>query len=293
MIEGSMVALVTPFKNGKVDREALRGLVEFQIENGTDVIVPCGTTGESATLTHEEHEFVIEYVVEVVDGRVKVLAGAGSNNTREAIRLSKHAERVGADGVLLITPYYNKPTQEGLFQHYKAISEEISIPIVVYNVPSRTGIDLLPETVARLSELGNIVGIKEATGSMKRASEIISLCGDRMAVISGDDFTYFPLLSLGGKGVISVAANVVPKDMAAIWDLTREGRWDEARDIHYRLFPLFKSLFLETNPIPVKAALSMMGKIEDEIRLPLTRLSSKNREVLRSVLTDLGILGGK
>ncbi len=291
MIEGSMVALVTPFKDGAVDREALKGLVEFHIENGTDVIVPCGTTGESATLTHDEHEFVVEYVVEVAAGRVKILAGAGSNSTKEAIRLSKHAERVGADGVLLITPYYNKPTQEGLYQHYKAISEEISIPIVVYNVPSRTGIDILPETVARLSELGNIVGIKEATGSMRRASEIISLCGDKIAVISGDDFTYFPLLSVGGKGVISVAANVVPDKMARIWDLTREGRWDEARRIHYELFPLFKALFLETNPIPVKAALSMMGMIEDEIRLPLTRLSESNRKTLSSVLKDLGLIG--
>ncbi len=290
MFEGSMVALVTPFKNGEIDREAVKKLVEFHIENGTSVIVPCGTTGESATLSHEEHEFMVEYVVELVAGRVKVLAGAGSNSTREAIRLSKHAEKVGADGVLLITPYYNKPTQDGLYQHYKTISEEISIPIVVYNVPSRTGVDLLPETVARLCELGNIVGVKEATGSLRRASEIISLCGDKIAVISGDDFTYFPLLAVGGKGVISVAANVVPKEMSEIWRLTREGRWEEARKIHYRLFPLFRAMFFETNPIPVKAALSEMGMIEDEIRLPLTKLSPQNRKKLVSILRDLGII---
>ena len=292
MFEGSMVALVTPFKNGEIDRDAVKRLVEFHIENGTSVIVPCGTTGESATLSHEEHEFLIEYVVDLVGKRIKVLAGAGSNSTREAIRLAKHAEKVGADGVLLITPYYNKPTQEGLYQHYKAISQEISIPIVVYNVPSRTGVDLLPETVARLSELGNIVGIKEATGSMKRVSEIISLCGDKIAVISGDDSTYFPLLALGGKGVISVAANVVPRKMAEIWRLTREGKWEEARSLHYKLFPLFQALFYETNPIPVKAALSMMGYIEEELRLPLVRMSEKNRERLKEVLQKLGLIKG-
>lgn len=290
MFKGAIVAIVTPLKNGEVDEEALRGLVEFQIENGTDGIVPCGTTGESATLSHEEHDRVIEIVIDAVNKRVPVIAGTGSNNTKEAIRLTKHAHEVGADGALMVTPYYNRPTQEGLYQHYKKVAEEVPIPIILYNVPSRTGTNLLPETNARLSKISNIVGVKEATADLKQITKIIELCDDDFAVISGDDFTVFPILAVGGRGVISVTSNVAPADMAGLIDAFEAGDMKKAKELHYKMRPLMDALFFETNPVPSKAALAMMGKIEYELRLPLCRMSDANYERLRKVVSDYGLI---
>jgi 4-hydroxy-tetrahydrodipicolinate synthase len=290
MFKGSMVAIVTPFRNGKVDEKAMGDLIEFQIKSGTDAIIPCGTTGESATLDYDEHYRVIEFTIEVVNKRVPVIAGTGANSTDETIMMTKKAKGFRTDGVLLVTPYYNKPTQEGLYQHYRKVAEEVDIPIVLYNVPGRTGVNMLPPTVARLSEIKNIVAIKEATGDMKQVSELIRLCGDRIIVLSGDDFTTFPLLSLGGKGVISVTANVAPSDVAGMIDAFLNGKIDEARTFHYKLEPLNQAMFLETNPIPVKTALGMMGKCSDELRLPLCPMSDTNKEKLRKVLKDYGLL---
>ncbi|MEA1971507.1 MAG: 4-hydroxy-tetrahydrodipicolinate synthase, partial [Thermodesulfobacteriota bacterium] len=233
MFRGSIVAIVTPFKDGKVDEEALRELIEFQIKSGTDGIVPCGTTGESATLSHEEHDRVIEITVDTVKKRVPVIAGTGSNSTIEAIRLTRHAYEAGVDGTLLVTPYYNKPTQEGLYQHYKAVAEAVPVPIVLYNVPGRTGINLLPETDARLSKISNIAGIKEASGDLKQISKIVKLCSDEFFVLSGDDFTVLPILAVGGRGVISVVSNIIPEDMAAMIDAFDEGSLDKAKEFHY------------------------------------------------------------
>jgi len=290
MFRGAIVAIVTPFKDGMVDEEALRELIEFQIEGGTDGIVPCGTTGESATLSHEEHDRVVEITVDAVKKRIPVIAGAGSNSTKEAIRLAEHAYKVGADGTLLVTPYYNKPTQEGLYQHYKAVAEAVPVPIIPYNVPSRTGVNLLPETDARLSKISNIVGIKEATGDLKQISRVVELCGDDFAVLSGDDFTVLPILAVGGKGVISVISNVVPEDMAAMIDAFDAGDLEKARELHYRMSPIMEGCFLETNPIPVKTALAMMGKIGDEMRLPLYKMSDPNYQKLKKIMTDYGLI---
>lgn len=290
MIKGSIVAIVTPFKNGKVDEKALGNLIEWHIAQGTAAIVPCGTTGESATLDYDEHYRVIEFTIEVVNKRVPVIAGTGANSTDETIMITEKARKYGADAVLLVTPYYNKPTQEGLYRHYKAVAETVDIPVVLYNVPGRTGVNMLPGTVARLAEVKNIVAIKEATGDMKQVSEIIRLCGDRITVISGDDFTTLPLLALGGKGVISVSANVAPKDVSEMCACWEKGLYEEARKIHYRLEPLNQAMFIETNPIPVKTALAMMGKIQEEFRLPLCEMSSANKEKLRKVLEDLKLI---
>ncbi len=291
MFTGAFVAIVTPFKDGRVDETALRDLVEFQIANGSHGIVPCGTTGESATLGFKEHERVVEVVVEQVNGRVPVVAGTGSNNTAEAIRLTRHAKECGANGALMISPYYNKPTQEGLYRHFKAVAESVDIPIIVYNIPGRTAVNMEPETIARLAEIPNIVGVKEATGSMKQITDIIRLCGDDFTVLSGEDHITFPLLAVGGKGVISVVSNVAPKDMADLCTLYLEGKVREARDLYYRLLPLCHALFYETNPAPVKAALKMMGKIpSDEVRLPLVPMQPANRERLRKVVEDYGLI---
>ncbi len=290
MIKGSIVAIVTPFKNGKVDEKALGNLIEWHIAQGTAAIVPCGTTGESATLDYDEHYRVIEFTIEVVNKRVPVIAGTGANSTDETIMITEKARKYGADAVLLVTPYYNKPTQEGLYRHYKAVAEAVDIPIVLYNVPGRTGVNMLPGTVARLAEVKNIVAIKEATGDMKQVSEIIRLCGDRITVISGDDFTTLPLLALGGKGVISVSANVAPKDVSEMCACWEKGLYEEARKIHYRLEPLNQAMFIETNPIPVKTALAMMGKIQEEFRLPLCEMSPSNKEKLKKVLEDLKLI---
>lgn len=290
MFTGSLVAIVTPFKNGEVDEKVLRDLIEFHIENGTNGIVPCGTTGESATLSHKEHKRVIEITIDAVKKRISVVAGTGSNSTEEAVRLTSHAKDAGADGVLMITPYYNKPTQEGLYQHFKRVSTEVDIPIFLYNVPSRTGVNMLPETVARLSKIDNIVGIKEASGSLQQISDVIGLCDYRFTLLSGDDFIVLPILSVGGKGVISVIANVAPRDMSELIRAFNEGNLKKAQELHYKLRPLNEAMFYETNPIPVKKALALMNKIEDEIRLPLLSLSEKNTERLKGVLKDYRLL---
>lgn len=289
-IKGAIVAIVTPFKDGKVDEKALAELIEFQISNGTDGIVPCGTTGESATLSYEEHEFVVEFTVKQVKGRVPVIAGTGSNSTDEAIGLTKHAKKVGADAALIITPYYNKPTQEGMYRHFKAIADEVDIPIILYNVPGRTGVNLLPETVARLSKIKNIVGIKEASGSLQQVSDIIRLTGSDFIVLSGDDFIVLPLLAVGGKGVISVVSNVAPADMAGLCDAFFAGDLRKARELHYKLLPLCHAMFIETNPIPVKTALGLMGKINPELRLPLCSMSESNLNKLKQIMKDYGLI---
>ena len=291
MFGGAIVAIVTPFRKGKVDEEALRRLIEEQIAGGTDGIAPCGTTGESTTLSHEEHDRVIEITVEAVKKRVPVIAGTGSNSTAEAIRLTKHAWKAGADAALIVCPYYNRPTQEGLYLHYRAIAEEVPIPIIIYNIPGRTGTNMLTETLARLAEIPNIVGVKEASGSLKQMSDVIRLCGPDFCVLSGDDIFTLGLLAIGGKGVISVISNVVPQDMAAMVDAFAAGDLSKARSLHHRISPLIDALFIETNPIPVKAALAMMGKIAYELRLPLCRLAEKNEAALKKVMQDYGLIG--
>ena len=290
MFHGAIVATVTPFRNGKVDAAGLRRLVEFQIRNGTDGIVPCGTTGESATLAYEEHERVIDLVIEAADGRVPVIAGTGSNNTKEAIALTRYARKAGADAALVITPYYNKPTQKGLIAHFTAVAEAVDIPIILYNVPGRTGVNMTAETVARLAEVKNIVGVKEASGNLAQICDILHMTPKTFCVLSGDDGLYFPMLALGAKGVISVVSNVAPKEMADLYDAFALGELALARDIHFRLWPLMQALFIETNPIPAKTALAMMGKIREEFRLPLCPMSDGNRKALAKVLSGLKIL---
>jgi 4-hydroxy-tetrahydrodipicolinate synthase len=292
MFTGVITALVTPFRNGAVDEEALRRLVDEQIAAGVDGLVPVGTTGESPTLDHEEHLRVVQIVIEQTRKRVPVIAGTGGNSTREAIDLSRQAKELGADGMLQVTPYYNKPTQDGLYRHFKAIIEAAPLPTIVYNVPSRTACDLLPDTVARLCDIPQLVGIKEATGNLQRASQILTKVGDRLVVLSGDDATALPLFAVGARGVISVVSNAAPAEFSALWDTFAAGDWLEARSIHNRLFPLLEGLFVETNPIPVKAALAMMGKISDEIRPPLYPLQGANREKVRKILVDLQLLAG-
>jgi len=290
MFRGAIVAIVTPFKNGKVDEAALRKLVEFQIKNGTDGIVPCGTTGESSTLSHEEHDRVIEVVIDAVKKRVPVIAGTGSNSTAEAIRLTRHAYKAGADGALMVCPYYNRPTQEGLYQHYKAVAEAVPIPIIVYNIPGRTGVNINPDTLARLAKIKNIVGVKEASGSIKQISDVIHLCGPKFDVLSGDDLFTLPLMAMGGHGVISVISNVAPADMAAMVDAFAAGDLKKARTLHYKMTPLIDALFVETNPTPVKAALAMMKKISYEVRLPLYKLSDANYEKLKKIVVSYGLM---
>ncbi len=290
MFKGAIVATVTPFKRGRVNYPALRKLIRRQISMGTDGVVPCGTTGESATLSYEEHKRVVEETVKVVRGRVPVIAGTGSNNTKEALMLTKHAKSVGADGALVITPYYNKPTQEGLYLHFREIATAVDIPIIVYNVPSRTGVNILPETVIRLSRIPNIVGIKEASGSLAQTCEIIQGTPADFALLSGDDFLFYPMLCVGAKGVISVTSNVVPDRMARMYDLFAEGDREGAKKIHYSLMPLYKALFIETNPIPAKTALGMMGIIDPELRLPLSGISAAGKKALRKVLKSSGLL---
>jgi 4-hydroxy-tetrahydrodipicolinate synthase len=287
MFTGSLVALVTPFRDGKVDLEKLEELVELHVESGTNGLVPCGTTGESATLSHEEHELVISTVVKVADGRIPVLAGTGSNSTAEAIRLTRYAQEAGADGALLITPYYNKPTQRGLFAHFEAVAEATDIPIVLYNVPSRTGVNMLPQTVIECSKLRGVVGIKEASGNIDQTVEILRGC--ELTVLSGDDSLTLSLMAVGAKGVISVAANVVPEMMVDLVDLAAAGDFAGAKEMHFRLYPLFKALFVETNPIPVKAAMAMAGRIGPEVRLPLSTMDPAHTPMLEKILADLRI----
>jgi 4-hydroxy-tetrahydrodipicolinate synthase len=285
-----MVALVTPFKDGKVDWKSLEALVEFHLDNGTKAIVPCGTTGESATLTHQEHDEVIKAVVKAVNKRVPVIAGTGSNSTDEGIRLTQEAEKSGADGALMISPYYNRPTQEGIYQHYKKVASTVGIPIIVYNIPGRTGSKIEPETLARLSEIKNIAGVKEATGSVDQAIDVIRLCGDRLAVYSGEDTLTFSLMALGGKGVISTVANIAPKPMAELAEACLNGNWEKGRDLQFKLIPLIHAVFLETNPIPIKTALALMGRCTGELRLPLTPMSEGTLNKLKGAMSDFGLL---
>lgn len=287
MFNGAIVATITPFLNGKLDRKGLRKLVEFQIRNGTDGIVPCGTTGESATLSFDEHEAVIDTVIEAAAGRVPVIAGTGSNNTKEAITLTRYAKKAGADAALVITPYYNKPTQEGLFLHFRAVADAVDIPIILYNVPGRTGVNMAAETVARLAEVKNIVGVKEASGNLAQVCDIIRMTPRKFCLLSGDDGIFFPMMALGAKGVISVTSNVAPRAMADLYDAFVLGELSRAREIHYRLWPLFHVLFIETNPIPAKTGLAMMKMIREEFRLPLCPMSDANRKKLAKVLSDL------
>lgn len=287
MFQGAIVATVTPFRNGKLDVTALKKLVKFQIENGTDGIVPCGTTGESATLSFDEHERVIDTVIQAAGGKVPVIAGTGSNNTREAIRLTRYAKKAGANGALVITPYYNKPTQEGLYRHFRAVAEAADIPLILYNVPGRTGVNMTAATVARLAEVPNVAGVKEASGDLNQVCDILRATPKSFSVLSGDDFLFFPMMALGAKGVISVTSNVAPRAMAELYDAYVIGEISRAREIHYRLWPLFRGCFLETNPIPAKTALAMMGRIREEFRLPLCPMGDANRKALAQVLSDL------
>jgi 4-hydroxy-tetrahydrodipicolinate synthase len=290
VFEGVLTALVTPFSNGAVDERALHQLVEHQIGAGVDGLVPCGSTGESATLSHAEHRRVVEVVVAATRGRVPVLAGTGSNNTAEAIDLTRHAKEAGADGALLISPYYNRPTQQGIIEHYARVARETSFPLVIYNIPSRTAANILPETMARLADVEQIVGVKEASGDMNQIAQVIARCPEDFTVLSGNDGETLPLLAIGGRGVISTTANVAPQEMVGLVRAFRAGDLARAREMHYRLLPLFDILFCETNPIPVKAALALRGTISEELRLPLTPLTERNRERIQVVLKEFGLL---
>ena len=288
---GAFVAIVTPFIDGKLDEQGLQDLIEFQIAGGTHGIVPCGTTGESATMSHAEHHRVVELTIKTVAGRVPVLAGTGSNSTSESIELTRAAKEAGADGALMITPYYNKPSQEGLYQHFKAVAEAVDIPIILYNVPSRTAVNMLPETVARCAAIPNIVGVKEATADLNQISQVIRLCPKDFAVMSGDDFTSMPTVMIGGTGVISVTSNVAPRDMAAMMDAALAGDLATAKELHYKLLPLMQAMFIDTNPVPAKTSLAMMGKIKSGLpRLPLYKMNEANEEKLKKVLAAYGLV---
>jgi len=318
MFKGSIVAIVTPFsasaqgrcvsgakgarlpdgqgsasggRKSVVDEKKLRELIEFQIKNGSSGIVPCGTTGESATLSFEEHVHVIEITVEQVKKRIPVIAGTGSNSTEEAIMLTKHAAKAGADASLQVSPYYNRPTQKGLYEHFKAVAESVEIPIILYNIASRTGVNIEPETIARLaSDCKNIVGVKEASGNLDQMSHIKQLCGPSFDLISGDDSFTLPVLSIGGTGIISVVANIVPRDVANLVAEFEKGNLKKAQEIHYKLLPLIKAVFLETNPIPVKTAMGLMGMCEPDLRLPMCAMGQENLEKLKKALKDYGLL---
>ena len=287
---GSFVALVTPFRNGKVDEATLRELVEMHATSGTDGLVPCGTTGESPTLSHDEHKRVVEVVVEAARKRMKILAGTGSNSTSEAVELTKHAEKAGADGALVVNPYYNKPTQEGLYRHFRSVAEAVTFPIVVYNIQSRTAVNIETHTMVRLvKDVKNINGVKEASGSLDQMSQVIAACGPGFSVLSGDDNLTLPLMAIGGHGVISVIANLLPRETADMVHAALENDIKRARELHYRLFPMARAAFLETNPIPIKEAMAMAGMLEPEFRLPMCRMSDANRETLRGIIRQYGL----
>lgn len=290
MFTGSGVALITPFKDGAIDEAAFSRHIEEQITAGTDFLVPCGTTGESATLSHEEHDRVVEMTVSLAAKRVKVLAGAGSNSTAEAIRLTQHAKKAGADGVLHINPYYNKPTQEGLFRHFEAVAAAVDIPVILYNIPGRTGVNMSPETMARLAKIDTIIGVKEASGSLVQVSDIIAACPEGFLVHSGEDALTFPMLTLGAQGAISVTANVLPQKCAAMFRAAEAGEWERAKKIHYELAEMNRVLFVETNPAPVKAALHLLKKIGPDLRLPLVSVTSEHLQEIRSVLQSYDLL---
>ncbi|MDQ5817350.1 MAG: 4-hydroxy-tetrahydrodipicolinate synthase [Actinomycetota bacterium] len=286
MFSGTFTALITPFKNGEVDVEALEGLVEFQIEHGVGGLVPCGTTGETPALSEEEDRVVVETVVRVAAGRVPVVAGTGSNSTDMAIKYTKMAQEVGADGSLQVAPYYNKPTQEGLFRHFATIAESTDLPLILYNIPGRTSVTISAETMARLAEIPNVVGVKDSTLSMNMISDIKSGCGEEFDILSGDDPMTLPLIALGGVGVISVASNVAPGAVSDMVGALLEGDWERGRELHYELLPLFRALFVETNPIPVKTAASLLGLCSDEMRLPMIPLSGENLRTLQRVMEE-------
>ncbi len=289
--KGAFVAIVTPFTDGKIDEQELIDLIEFQIAGGTHGIVACGTTGESATMSHEEHHRVVELTIKTVNGRVPVVAGSGSNSTSESIALTGHAKEAGADGALVITPYYNKPSQEGLYRHFKAVAEAVDIPIILYNVPSRTGVNMLPATVARCARIPNIVGIKEATGDLNQVSEVIRLCPDDFTVLSGDDFTALATVAIGGKGVISVTSNVAPADMAGMMEAALADDMAKARELHYKLFPLIQAMFIDTNPVPAKTTLALMGKIKGaNPRMPICEMSAETVEKMKQVISAYGLI---
>ncbi len=289
--QGSIVAMVTPFRNGTIDEPKVKELVELHVKSGTDGIVPCGTTGESPTLSHDEHHHMVELTVAAAAGRIAIIAGTGSNSTAEAIALTKHAERAGANGALVVNPYYNKPTQEGLYRHFRAVAEATALPILVYNIQGRTAVNIETDTMARLvRDCPTIVGVKEASGSLDQMSQVILACGPDFAVISGDDNITLPLLAIGGRGVISVIANIVPRETSEMVHAALDGDWKRARELHYKLFPLARAAFLETNPIPIKEAMAMAGMVEPEFRLPMCRMGDANREKLRAILTTYGLV---
>ena len=290
MFKGMLTALVTPFRNGGVDTRALGDLVEAQIAGGACGLVPCGSTGESATLTHEEHLEVVRHVVRVARGRIPVIAGTGSNSTAEAVRLTRGAEEAGANGALLISPYYNRPTQDGIYRHYAAVAEATKLPLIVYNIPGRTASNITPDTLARLARVPNIVGVKEATGSLAQVIETIAAVGPDFAVYAGDDILTLPILAAGGRGAISVAGNLVPREFAELCDAVLGGDLERGRRLNYRLLPLIRVMGLEVNPIPVKTALAMMGRCADEFRLPLTQATSATRAALEPVLREYGLV---
>jgi 4-hydroxy-tetrahydrodipicolinate synthase len=289
--QGSIVAMVTPFRNGRIDEPKVKELVEMHVKNGTDAIVPCGTTGESPTLSHDEHRKMVELTIAAAAGRIPVIAGTGSNSTAEAIDLTKHAERAGASGALVVNPYYNKPTQEGLYQHFRAVADATALPIIVYNIQGRTAVNVETDTMARLArDCRTIVGVKEASGSLDQMSQVILACGPDFSVLSGDDNVTLPLLAIGGRGVISVIANIVPRETSEMVHAALDGDWKRAREQHYRLFPLARAAFLETNPIPIKEAMAMAGIIEPEFRLPMCRMGEANRAKLAAILKTYGLV---
>lgn len=290
MFSGAISAMITPFRDGEVDEPALREYAEWQIQSGIDALFPCGSTGESATLTHAEQDRVIRVIVEQARKRVPVIAGTGSNSTAEAIRLTSAAREAGADAAVLISPYYNKPTQDGIFRHYRMIATTVDLPIFVYNIPGRTASNIAPETFARLCEVKNVVGVKEASGSMDQTSDIRRLCGDRLTIFSGDDSLTLPLMSLGAKGVMSVLSNVMPRETHEQCATALAGDYNRSRDIHYKLLPLVRALFTETNPIPVKQALAFMGKCSPELRMPLTTMTPGAAEKLKAVMKELRLI---
>jgi len=289
--QGSLVAMVTPFRDGQVDEAKLVELVEFHVKNGTDGLVPCGTTGESPTLSHEEHKRVVEIVVKAAAGRIPVVAGTGSNSTAEAVDMTVHAAKVGATGALLVSPYYNKPTQQGLYEHFRAIAQAApELPLILYNIQGRTAVNIETDTLARLAQIPNIVGVKEASGSLDQMTSVVLACGPEFTMLSGDDSLTLPLMAVGGRGVISVLANLMPREVAELTHAALDGDWKRAREVHWRLFPICRAMFIETNPIPVKEAMAMLGMIRAEWRLPMCPMSDPNRERLRKVLVQAGVL---
>jgi len=289
--QGSIVALVTPFRDGKVDEAKLRELVDFHAAQGTDAIVPCGTTGESPTLSHEEHRRVVEIVIDAARGRLPTIAGTGSNSTAEAIDLTTHAKKAGATAALVVNPYYNRPTQEGLYRHFRAVAEAVDLPIILYNIAGRTAVNVETDTLVRLvRDCANIVGVKEASGSLDQMTQVILNCGPDFSVLSGDDNLTLPLMAVGGRGVISVIANFVPRETVEMTHAALAGDWKQARELHWKLYPLSRAMFMETNPIPVKETMAMLGMIQPEFRLPMCRMGDANRQRLESVLASFGLL---